>query len=88
VNPIQRVIREGVVVGLANHTLLIRPDGTEVPIHDSAAPILDDTQRLKGVVLVFRARSKHRRKRVERSRPLTSSSRLIRCPQLLSSELR
>lgn len=54
VNPIQRVIREGIVVGLANHTLLIRPDGTEVPIHDSAAPILDDSQRLKGVVLVFR----------------------------------
>ena len=53
-NPIQRVIREGVVVGLANHTLLVRPDGTEVPIHDSAAPILDDSQRLKGVVLVFR----------------------------------
>ncbi len=55
VNPIQRVIREGIVVGLANHTLLIRPDGSEVPIHDSAAPILDDTQRLRGVVLVFRA---------------------------------
>lgn len=53
-NPIERVIREGIVVGLANHTLLLRPDGTEVPIHDSAAPILDDTHRLKGVVLVFR----------------------------------
>jgi hypothetical protein len=54
VNPIQRVIREGIVVGLANHTLLQRPDGSEVPIHDSAAPILDDSQRLRGVVLVFR----------------------------------
>jgi len=55
VNPIQRVIREGIVVGLANHTLLQRPDGSEVAIHDSAAPILDDTHRLRGVVLVFRA---------------------------------
>ena len=53
-NPIERVIREGAVVGLANHTLLLRPDGTEIPIADSAAPILDGKDRLIGVVLVFR----------------------------------
>src|SRR4051794_4804352 len=34
-SPVERVIREGVVVGLANHTVLIARDGTEVPIHDS-----------------------------------------------------
>ena len=34
-------LREGVVVGLANHTLLIAKDGTERPIDDSAAPIRD-----------------------------------------------
>ena len=53
-SPIERVIREGVVVGLANHTLLIRKDGTEVPIDDSGAPIHDVTGKLRGVVLVFR----------------------------------
>lgn len=54
VNPFERVIREGIVVGLANHTLLIRRDGTEVPIDDSAAPIKDRSGNIIGVVLVFR----------------------------------
>jgi two-component system cell cycle sensor histidine kinase/response regulator CckA len=54
VDPVARVLREGVVVGLANHTVLIARDGTEVPIADSAAPIRDDDGRLAGVVLVFR----------------------------------
>lgn len=53
-SPIDRVIREGVVVGLANHTVLIRPDGGEIPIDDSGAPIRDDKGKLVGVVLVFR----------------------------------
>lgn len=53
-NPVARVIREGVVVGLANHTVLIGRDGTVWPIADSAAPIRDDAGRLSGVVLVFR----------------------------------
>jgi PAS domain S-box-containing protein len=38
-NPAFKALREGVVVGLANHTLLIAKDGTEHPIDDSAAPI-------------------------------------------------
>lgn len=54
VNPVDRVIREGIVMGLANHTVLVRPDGTELPIDDSAAPIRDATGHLLGVVLVFR----------------------------------
>jgi PAS domain S-box-containing protein len=54
VNPVERVIREGKVVGLANHTILLRPDGTEVAIDDSAAPIHDPDGRLRGIVLVFR----------------------------------
>jgi signal transduction histidine kinase len=43
-----------VIVGLANHTLLIRKDGTELPIDDSGAPIRDGTGQFCGVVLVFR----------------------------------
>ena len=53
-NPIDRVLREGMVVGLANHTVLIRKDGTEVPIDDSGAPIKDKDGKTTGVVLIFR----------------------------------
>jgi PAS domain S-box-containing protein len=59
-SPVERVIREGVTVGLANHTLLVRRDGTEIPIDDSGAPIRDVDGRLCGVVLVFRDFSDHR----------------------------
>ena len=52
-SPVEKVLREGSVVGLANHTGLIGRDGTERPIEDSAAPILDEG-KLIGVVLVFR----------------------------------
>lgn len=52
--PVERVIREGIVVGLANHTLLIARDGTERPIEDSASPIRDEHDKIVGVVLVFR----------------------------------
>jgi PAS domain S-box-containing protein len=63
VSPVERVIREGKVVGLANHTVLLRPDGTEIPIDDSAAPIQDTTGRLMGVVLVFREITERQRTR-------------------------
>jgi PAS domain S-box-containing protein len=53
-NPIDRVLKEGMVVGLANHTVLIRKDGAEVPIDDSGAPIRDKDGQTTGVVLVFR----------------------------------
>jgi PAS domain S-box-containing protein len=43
-SPIERVLREGIVVGLANHTVLIQKDGNEVPIDDSGAPIIDKGQ--------------------------------------------
>ena len=52
--------REGGVVGLANHTVLIAADGTERPIEDSAAPIRDAGGRLRGVVLVFRDATERR----------------------------
>src|SRR5581483_1459933 len=53
-SPVAKVMREGAIVGMANHTVLLREDGTEVPIDDSAAPILDADGRLRGTVLVFR----------------------------------
>ena len=59
-NPAARVIREGTVVGLANHTLLIARDGSERPIADSGAPIRNEEGRITGVVLVFRDQVKER----------------------------
>lgn len=53
-NPVQRVLREGTVVGLANHTLLVARDGSERPIADSGAPIRAESDAITGVVLVFR----------------------------------
>ena len=53
-NPIERVLKEGMVVGLANHTVLIRKDGTEIPVDDSGSPIKDKYGNTTGVVLIFR----------------------------------
>jgi PAS domain S-box-containing protein len=53
-NPVSQVIRLGAIVGLANHTVLIAKDGTELAIDDSGAPIRDARGRIVGVVLVFR----------------------------------
>ena len=64
--PVARVIREGAVVGLANHTALIARDGTERPIADSAAPIKDHEDKIVGVVLVFRDVTDKRRHEQER----------------------
>ena len=52
-DPVTKVIREGKVVGLANHTILISKDGTEIPIDDSGAPVKDEKGNIIGVVLVF-----------------------------------
>ena len=53
-NPVDKVLREGVIVGLANHTILIAKDGSERAIDDSAAPIRSLENEIEGVVLVFR----------------------------------
>lgn len=53
-NPVLRVLREGIIVGLANHTVLIRRDGTELPIADSGAPIFGTDGAIIGTVLIFR----------------------------------
>ena len=59
-SPVDTILREGVVVGLANHTLLLQRDGQEIPIADSGAPIRDVDGTLIGIVLVFRDQSDER----------------------------
>ncbi len=56
-----RVLREGRVVELVNHTALVAKDGREIPIEDSAAPIRDSAGSIIGVVLVFHDVTEKRR---------------------------
>jgi PAS domain S-box-containing protein len=70
-SPAARVLRENTVIGLANHTILIRKDGTEIPIDDSGAPIKQKGGEIIGVVLVFRDIST--RKLVEEERAFAAS---------------
>src|SRR3989339_888159 len=53
-NPVERVLKDGRIIGLANHTILLSKNGDEYQIADSAAPIKDGNGVVTGVVLVFR----------------------------------
>lgn len=53
INPVKKVLENGEIVGLANHTVLISKNGTEYQISDSAAPIKNKEGKISGVVLVF-----------------------------------
>jgi PAS domain S-box-containing protein len=64
-NLVARVLREGAIAGLTNHTVLVAKDGRETPIDNSAAPIKDEQGKLIGVVLIFRDITE--RKRAEES---------------------
>lgn len=74
-NPVTRALREGVVVGLANHTLLLSRSGNETPIDDSAAPIRSRDGRTLGVVLVFRDVTERQQAERERERLLERERR-------------
>jgi PAS domain S-box-containing protein len=60
-NPVRRALREGAIVGLANHTQLTAKDGSRRPIDDSAAPIVGPQGEIVGVVLIFRDVTQRRR---------------------------
>ena len=75
-NPALRALREGEVVGLADHTVLIAKDGTERAIDDSAAPIRDEQGHIIGAVLIFRDITERRRDEA-RLRESESQLRLV-----------
>ncbi|MEO8551266.1 MAG: ATP-binding protein, partial [Kofleriaceae bacterium] len=66
-NPVDKVLREGVVAGLANHTVLRHRSGALIPIDDSAAPIHGPDGTLEGVVLVFRDATAEKREELRRA---------------------
>lgn len=72
-NPALKALREGVVVGLANHTVLVRKDGTECPIDDSAAPIRNEHGYVSGCVLIFRDVTRQRLSERDRASQLLTA---------------
>jgi PAS domain S-box-containing protein len=76
-SPVTRVLANGLIVGLANHTVLLAADGTERPIDDSGAPIRDRHGRIVGVILVFRDVSGRRRAENERRIVAAERERLL-----------
>jgi PAS domain S-box-containing protein len=85
-NPVARVLAEGVIVGLANHTVLIAADGTERPIDDSGAPIRNRDGRVVGVVLVFRDVTERRRSEDERQSAAAERLRLLEAERVARTE--
>ena len=75
-SPAKRALREGSIVGLANHTVLIARDGVERPIDDSAAPIRDERGRVSGCVLTFRDVGERRRVERAEAEQLATARRL------------
>ena len=91
-SPAATVLRNRTGAELADHTILIAKDGREVPIDDSAAPILSTDGPLLGAVLVFRDISGRRRLERERTALLESERKAGRAKDvflaLVSHELR
>jgi PAS domain S-box-containing protein len=77
-NPVKKVMENGLVIGLANHTVLLNTDGTYVPIEDSAAPIRDGRGKIVGVVLVFRDATTERKSQevLRKTEKLAAAARL------------
>lgn len=71
-SPFVAIKREGTVVGLANHTVLISREGRRIPIEDSGAPIKDADGRTVGVIIVFHDVTERRRAERERETLLRS----------------
>ena len=77
-SPVARVLVTGGVVGLGNHTLLVRRDGKEIPIDDSGAPIRAEQGPIEGVVLVFRDVTERKREESRRAFLAEASAELSR----------
>ena len=72
-NPVEKAIRTGSAVEMANHTKLISRGGREYQLADSAAPIRDRRKEMTGVVMVFRDFTEE----YEKTRRLSESRRFL-----------
>ncbi len=74
-NPVDKVLREGKVVEITNHAVLLSRDGREIPVSDNAAPITDREGKILGVVLVISNQTVQR----ARQKALAESEEKYRC---------
>jgi PAS domain S-box-containing protein len=65
-SPFDAIKRHGLIVGLANHTILISKDGKEIPIDDSGSPIKNSKGAVVGAIVVFHDVSERRKTELER----------------------
>lgn len=70
----------GHLAEMKNHTMLIRKDGTETFVSDSAAPIRDTKGRVVGVIVVFRDVSKELTLERAKSEFVSLASHQLRTP--------
>ncbi len=75
-SPVERIVHDGMVIGLADRTLLIARDGTERPIAESGAPIRDEHGATVGAMLVF----------CDKSRELVAQKKLQESEQILETQ--
>lgn len=68
IHPLERAVRDAETVFLAKNVVVIRRDGSELPIEDSTAPIRDSDGLVTGAVMVFRDVSKARARELELTR--------------------
>ena len=57
---LEKILNQGIVKGLSNHTILIAKDGTEIAIEDTGAPVYDPNGSLTGISIVFRDETEKR----------------------------
>jgi PAS domain S-box-containing protein len=87
-DPVTKVLRDGLIVGLANHTMLISKDGSEIAIDDSGAPIREANGAIAGVILVFRDVTERKRAEQEMLRAQAADELKTKFLANMSHELR
>jgi PAS domain S-box-containing protein len=81
IDPFEIVSRAAKVVGLSNNVLLLSQSGAEYPIEMNGAPIMSDSSKLMGVVLVFRDITQRR----QTEQTLRASDRLTQVGRLAAT---
>lgn len=86
-NPITGALEEGAKQSLENHTLLVRRDGREIPVEDSAAPIKNPAGLIIGAVMVFHDVTERRQKERALQEEYAITERLYEIATSISTEL-